>query len=226
MRQFGKEVKMTANQAMFTKLTDHASRRLENRTSMSDEEIRRILDGGLYVLLGGDHRKKFCAHKLFYSISDGSWFTAVQDERNRKVITICPADNNSEISPEALGQAREIMENAQPGHHFVPLVVDDGQKIRIIVYSHGSDSDEIRNVSVEVKGKKYFATVDPLEDDDDFLDEICGNLKKVLSPTDKILSATIKMSGKEKATFFRIGKIVARLRQIWNRDAGYGIPPG
>ena len=72
-----------------TKLTEHASVRLSERTSLSPQELCAILDSDAFVFLGkavGEGNTKIS--KLFFSKSDDKFFVAIQDLENGDVITV------------------------------------------------------------------------------------------------------------------------------------------
>jgi len=88
--------------------TVHAQVRLAERSSLSVDELRMILEQQLYVPLGRDHSR---VHKLFYSQLDGFWLVAIHDEETLEVVTVLPMSyhNRWRISPDALEQSRRIL---------------------------------------------------------------------------------------------------------------------
>lgn len=91
------------------RLTTHCSQRLKERMSLIQEELCRILNDDLVVLVGqesGTHR----IHKLFYSIYDKTYYVAVQDEETGGVITILPPEQSRwRIAPDAYSQAKALI---------------------------------------------------------------------------------------------------------------------
>ena len=95
----------------FANFSKHAFERIEQRTSLSYEEIAFILDRKLTVNVGkkpGIHRN----HLLFYSIADDDFFVVIQDELMGTVVTILPLDYHAnlawKISQEDCFKARDI----------------------------------------------------------------------------------------------------------------------
>lgn len=75
----------------FSSLTQHAQLRLEERTTIDDTYLRKILDTKSYISIGLES----CfdrEHCLFYSKSDDDYFVAVQDAKTGSVITVLPID--------------------------------------------------------------------------------------------------------------------------------------
>lgn len=90
-----------------TTFTGHASRRVDERLRLSNEEVKQLLDQDKCVPLGGDGASNRVIHKLFYSEADSYWFVALQDERTGSVVTVLPIDfHRWRISGDALSIAR------------------------------------------------------------------------------------------------------------------------
>lgn len=91
------------------RLTTHCSQRLKERMTLLQEELCRILNDDLVVLVGqesGTNR----IHKLFYSIYDETFYVAVQDELTGGVITILPPEQSRwRIAPEAYSRAKSLI---------------------------------------------------------------------------------------------------------------------
>jgi|SRR5690554_107534 len=81
----------------FTSLTRHALCRLEERTKIGSDRLRKLLDKGSYINLGVeavfDRR-----HCLFYSMPDNECFVAIQDTMTGEVITVLPLDYHENLS--------------------------------------------------------------------------------------------------------------------------------
>jgi len=95
---------------MGTYFSRHGSKRLLERSSLTEKEVAQILDDGQTVDIGyeqGTNRM----HRLFYSHKDRFCFLAVQDMQKGTVITIMPADNRGKvkhISVDALFMAEQL----------------------------------------------------------------------------------------------------------------------
>lgn len=66
-------------------LTNHARQRLDERTSLTPDELAEILDDGYTTLVSLEKHRK---HLLFYSPEDRQCFVAVVDEDDREIVTI------------------------------------------------------------------------------------------------------------------------------------------
>ena len=91
---------------MQSKISSHASQRIFERSLLSEEQIREIIDSDRAILVAQeDHGRKI--HKLFWSTIDLSWYVAVQDVNNGGVITLLPPNASYfAMDDNALGQAR------------------------------------------------------------------------------------------------------------------------
>jgi hypothetical protein len=96
-----------------TSFSKHAWLRILERVSLTIDDVALILDSDLAVNLGyqtGTRR----LHRLFYSLPDRGYFVAIQDERNRVVITVLTLRIHEtsawRVSGYAMEQARELIE--------------------------------------------------------------------------------------------------------------------
>jgi hypothetical protein len=83
----------------FAHFSRHAFERINQRTTLSCEEIAEILDRGLFVNAGrkpGFNR----AHLVFYSYRDECCFVAIQDSLSGTVVTILPLDYHKNLAWE------------------------------------------------------------------------------------------------------------------------------
>jgi len=70
-----------------TRLTTHALMRLSERTSITPQSLKKILDGEKYIFLGKE-RDNNRFSKLFFSKSDDHFYIAIQDAEDGDVVTI------------------------------------------------------------------------------------------------------------------------------------------
>ena len=70
------------------RILPHAIRRIQERISLTAEEIKGILDTDRAVSVGREDGR---VHRIFFSKPDKHYFEAVQDEKNGDVITILSA---------------------------------------------------------------------------------------------------------------------------------------
>lgn len=66
------------------KMSDHASRRLCERTSLTDKDFLKIMNNEIYIPIGERNKR---THKLFYSEPDNECFVAIQ-AKDGYIITI------------------------------------------------------------------------------------------------------------------------------------------
>ena len=81
----------------FTSLTRHALCRLDQRTSIAGDSLRKLLDKGGYIKLGLESAFDR-QHCLFYSKPDNECFVAVQDIKTGEVITVLPLNYHKTLS--------------------------------------------------------------------------------------------------------------------------------
>ena len=101
-------------------LTRHARKRITERCGLSQDGLKRILDGNggvaIHLQKGGRY-----VHRLIYSPKDEEWFMVVQDGGDGGVLTVMPLDfleGRTEVTAAHKRQARhravEIMKPAKP----------------------------------------------------------------------------------------------------------------
>lgn len=81
----------------FTHTTRHAHKRLQQRTALSEAELRALLDAGAFVDVG---RKPGCdrQHLLFWSATDRTAFVALRDTLTGSVVTVLPLDYHARLA--------------------------------------------------------------------------------------------------------------------------------
>ena len=78
-------------------MTYHAKCRLYQRTNITDDVLRKLLDRNAYISLGMEtvFDREHC---LFYSQPDNECFVAVQDSMTGEVVTVLPLDYHKTLS--------------------------------------------------------------------------------------------------------------------------------
>lgn len=101
----------------FTYFSHHATKRVQQRTRLANQDLALFLDRGLAVNTGcepGLPRE----HLLFYSEPDESCFVAVRDTMTGKVVTVLPLDYHQNlawsITPEQAAKAKELVRGSRP----------------------------------------------------------------------------------------------------------------
>lgn len=93
---------------MEPRLTYHAAQRLDERTTLFEDELLRLIHNGRCVIVGIEPYTNRL-HKLIYSEPDKTHFVAIQDMATGEVITILPIDYHEnlawKISAKKLKQA-------------------------------------------------------------------------------------------------------------------------
>lgn len=70
------------------KVTFHANERINERATLTSDEILELLKNDLYTPLGFDKKKKNVVHKLIYHFEKDSFYVVCQDFNNEEIITI------------------------------------------------------------------------------------------------------------------------------------------
>lgn len=76
---------------MDVNFTDHALERLSERSKLTPDELRSILDENLTIQLGKEEGTNRSA-KLIFSIVDKKFFVVIQDDNSGYVVTLLPID--------------------------------------------------------------------------------------------------------------------------------------
>jgi hypothetical protein len=71
--------------------SNHAKQRIGERCSLSQEQIKRILDNDGTVVIHLQKGGRY-AHRLLYSVADEDWFMVVQDGGDGGVLTVIPLE--------------------------------------------------------------------------------------------------------------------------------------
>lgn len=71
--------------------SNHAKRRIGERCSLSQDEVKRILDNDGTIVIHLQKGGRY-AHRLLYSVRDEEWFMIVQDGGDGGVLTVMPLE--------------------------------------------------------------------------------------------------------------------------------------
>lgn len=151
----------------FANFSRHAFKRVAQRTSLSCDEIAKILDRGLVVNTG--QRPGFDrVHLVFYSPQDNDYFVAIQDVVTGTVITILPLDYHEnlawEISTADCDRAKEIFLSAQSAVDE-PRVRDTPKVFVIKGYFLDGNGQQKTKLLLKVPSNPYECDLKKLLDD-------------------------------------------------------------
>ena len=82
---------------MNIQLTDHAEKRLIERTGISISTFKGMYKEGKYLSTGKEEKSRRI-HDLFYCIDDKTFFVSIRDEKNNEVVTILPLDYHENLA--------------------------------------------------------------------------------------------------------------------------------
>ena len=71
--------------------SNHAKQRIGERCSLSQDDIKRILDNDGTIVIHLQKGGRY-AHRLLYSVTDEDWFMVVQDGGDGGVLTVMPLE--------------------------------------------------------------------------------------------------------------------------------------
>ncbi len=95
----------------FTHFSNHATKRLMQRTRLTRLELARVLDHRLFVHIGNEPGLPR-EHLLFYSTLDENSFVAVRDKLTGAVVTVLPLEYHENlawsISPTQIAKAKKL----------------------------------------------------------------------------------------------------------------------
>ena len=102
----------------------HASIRMQERCSLSENELKNLLQSGKYYPIGRDDVKRH-EHKMIYSELDNEFLVVVEDYDNHDIITILTLDYHNAwlLSPDILELAQKsLMPKSKRSSHKVESV--------------------------------------------------------------------------------------------------------
>lgn len=147
---------------MFSSITKHANKRIQERSSFTKESFLHLVDSGCYVNLGSKPGM-LKEHLLIYSIDDDSWLVVVRDVINGDIITVLYEEYHvqlfDKISAEAKKMAyskavyfavekiKSIYENANVVHEQVEN--SDYKKVKVqLCYLNPDQIRKYKNIKV------------------------------------------------------------------------------
>lgn len=115
-----------------TFLSRHAMKRNNQRTSLHEMEVAKLLGSGKVVNIG---RKpgSMKEHLLFYSKEDDTCFVAIQDKIDGKIVTVLPLKYHERL---AWRVTQEQQEAAKQLAIAEPIIVEDLSNKEIIIRAH------------------------------------------------------------------------------------------
>ena len=91
--------------------SNHAKKRIGERCSLSEDEIKRILDNDGTIVIHLQKGGRY-AHRLLYSVADEDWFMVVQDGGDGGVLTVMPLEYLKGRTPVTSAQKRQARKRA------------------------------------------------------------------------------------------------------------------
>ena len=146
--------------------TSHAIRRISERCTLLQDDVKRILDHDGSVVIHLQKGGRY-AHRLIYSVPDEDWFMVVQDGGDGGVLTVIPLDflkGRTEVTAAHKRKARnravtlEKLKSAPPVAPVKTMPVQNspplpGWRINVFYHSAGRlTSKKIPDRSPEIYG--------------------------------------------------------------------------
>ena len=177
----------------FANFSQHAFKRVAQRTLLRCEEIAAILDRGLVVNTGqrpGFNR----VHLVFYSHLDNDYFVAIQDVTTGTVITILPLDYHETlawgISEADCERAKEILLAA---HTVEEPRVRDAPKVFVISVQYLDEGDRQKSKSLlKIHCCLYDNDLKKLLDDNTIIQEVEKSAGENGIPTERMYAISVR----------------------------------
>jgi hypothetical protein len=177
----------------FANFSRHAFKRVAQRTSLSCDEIAKILDRGLVVNTGqrpGFNR----VHLVFYSHLDNDYFVAIQDVVTGTVITILPLDYHETlawgISAADCERAKEIVLAAQTVEE--PRVRDAPKVFVISVQFLDEEGLQKSKLLLKIPCCLYDNDLKKLLDDNTIIQEVEKSASDNGIPTERMFAISVR----------------------------------
>ena len=91
--------------------SNHAKQRIGERCSLSQDDIKRILDNDGTIVIHLQKGGRY-AHRLLYSVTDEDWFMVVQDGGDGGVLTVMPLEYLKGRTPVTAAHKRQARKRA------------------------------------------------------------------------------------------------------------------
>jgi hypothetical protein len=182
---------------MKARFTVHSFRQASKRLNLDPQEVKKLIDNGLVVLIGKDESTNK-AHKLFFSMVDANWFVAVQDESTGELVTVLPHNyhNRWRISSEALQLARRIaLGEVKP---TAPVFTSRGSAFWFSAYLQGSKGT-IRAVGLGMLPEGTYHDLEDLRKDRNLYSQLVSLLVGKINDGEVVQSVWVRIGRKGKA---------------------------
>ena len=172
---------------MKTVFSEHGSKRIRTRLSMTKTVLSDILDNHKTIDVAiepGTNR----IHRLFFSSKDQCCFLAIQDSKTGTLITVVPVNNRGmgkNISLEAQDAAQRIIERNKSQPEQAELGGDKSvemstRKLKFLAYTtDGSNSIKIIHFGTELQSSGVFQ-IDNLQHNESFVKQFQQTLRGVM----------------------------------------------
>lgn len=207
----------------FTHFSNHAYKRIKQRSQLSFNEIKVILDGKFYVNRGtepGFNRD----HIVFYSHKDECCFVAIRDNLTGEVVTILPLTYHKnlawKISDEDISRAIKIY----PNHLLIDKETEKGgeheETRKFYVAIHFIDTFEKRRSTpvVAIQSKRKWNEANLFIHDENLIQVVKDKISLLSLSTHSVLGITIKSGKRGSPNFFTLQDIETYSNQTNDTD--------
>jgi hypothetical protein len=161
-------------------MTAHANVRLQERTTLSEQDFLSILD--TYRTTSAGYEPQTCRwHRLFYSRPDDKHFVAIQDISNGEVITILPLDFHEnlawKISEKKLKQAVKRIDPRRHAELYLPQPSSSNSKFQITGVFWDSSLNSIKKNLGSFRFSNFPTSSDEVAADDILIANILSRLQ-------------------------------------------------
>jgi len=179
---------------MNTYFSFHAFKRVNNRLSMTHQELKTLLDNDLTINIGKENNSNR-EHKLFYSVKDEMCFVAIQDTKTGTVITILPIDYHENISWSVSIDAQNLAKN---------LIVKETKMVSYKISGIVVDDYEHYKKTINLGSWRSLYDLDLLIKDTNFIDFLISKIKEKTDLLSKVHKIWIRKNKNDEPFEFSI----------------------
>ena len=159
---------------MNIQLTDHAEKRLIERTGISISTFKGMYKEGRYLSTGKEEKSRRI-HDLFFCIDDKTFFVSIRDEKNNEIVTILPLDYHENLAWEISIEAQRLVKCITLGEEVSSEIKQtkiESEKPSVFRVKAFDDKNFKRQTICTIFANKYAFDFDLLIESDEFKIEI------------------------------------------------------
>lgn len=194
----------------FTHFSNHAYKRIKQRSQLSFNEIKIILDGKFYVNTGtepGFNRD----HLVFYSHKDECCFVAIRDNLTGEVVTILPLSYHKnlawKISDKDISKAIKIYPNHLLIDNEKSEEHEETRKFYVAIIFTDSLEKRKSTQVVAIQSKRKWNETNLFIHDENLIQVVKDKISLLNLSTHSVLGITIRSGKRGSPNFFTLEDI-------------------